>query len=64
MEMKKGNQHWWSPCAKFLSAISHLTQRPHFTDEKGKSKEAGPGQVQVQARWAQGHDTLGACENV
>ena len=37
-----------------LECHHRLTQQPHFTDQKGKHKEAGPDRVQVQAQWAWG----------
>ena len=35
-----------------LECHHRLIQQPHFTDQKGKSKEAGPDQMKVQAQWA------------
>lgn len=55
MTLKERNQHLQSQCTKFLRALCHLIQQPHFTDEKDKSKEMCPGQV-----WAQATFPLGA----
>lgn len=47
---------------RVLECHHRLIQQPHFTDQKGKSKEAGPDPTQVQAQLGLGY--LGACENV